>query len=171
MKSNILCCKVDDLQTIFVCVYHPYWGNSAEHVLFLDHIQQIFDTLSSPNYQLVLCGDVNGLSNKLSSFFLCNKLSQLIDFPTRVNNTIDIFATTNPQLFLQPQNLSSLGRSDHSGFFISTIRSHHSASVPRKVVTRDYRSKNHYTFLSFLININWDDLLLGSSIDDSISLS
>ena len=167
-----MCCKVPALQTIFVAIYHPFWGNAPEHHTLLENVQTVFDSAisncSSP-YQLVLCGDVNGLIKHMTPFLLCNKLSQLTDCPTRKNNTLDIFATTHPHLFLQAVNISPLGISDNSGFFLHSATGFSSCALSRKVKTRDFRKKNHDLFLSLLLSINWDAVLSFDSIDQAIS--
>ena len=142
--------------------------------MLLDRIQNVFDSAlsecSSP-HQLVLCGDVNGLFKHtgMPSFLLCNNLSQLIDFPTREKNTLDIFATTHPNLFLQALSVAPLGKSDHSGFFLQSSRNSSSIPLYRKVMTRDFREKNHGLFLSLLLSINWDTILSSDSVDNAIS--
>jgi len=105
----------------------------------------------------------------MTPFLLSNKLSQLIDFPTRKNNTLDIFATTHPHLFLKAVNISPLGRSDHSGFFLQSATGFSSCPLSRKVTTRDFRKKNHDLFLSLLLSINWNAVLSFDSIDLAIS--
>jgi hypothetical protein len=172
LKSNVLCCKVPDLRSIFVCVYHPYWGTAPEHMLLLEHLQHTIDSLlfpCFPCYGLVLCGDFNGLVKHMSPFLLSNRLTQLIDFPTRESNTIDIFATDNPNLFLRPVSLSPLGRSDHSGFFVQSVCASASGRQTKKVMTRDLRKKNHSVFFRLIQCINWDNHLNTDSIDEAIS--
>jgi hypothetical protein len=95
-------------------------------------------------------------------------MTQLINFSTRGDNIIDIFATTNPALYTQPIRLSSLGRSDHAGFFLQTVNT----SLPpssQKVATRDFRKKNHDLFLFILHQVDWN-FLKSDSLDHTISL-
>lgn len=156
VKSNILCCLLPEPCIILFCIYHPYFGNSPKHDVILDHLQSNFDALLrsvGSHYQLVLCGDVNGLANQISSFLLCNNMTQLINFSTRGDNIIDIFATTNPASYTQPIRLSSLGRSDHAGFFLQTVVTS-SAPSSKKVATRDFRKKNHDLFLFILHQVD-----------------
>lgn len=99
VKSNILCCILPELSIVLFCIYHPYWGNSSAHNSVLDSLQDFFDRLllsHGSNLQMVLCGDVNGLTKHLSPFLLTNGLSQLITFCTREENIIDIFALLSP---------------------------------------------------------------------------
>ena len=171
-KSNVIACRLTDFSTILFGVYHPYWGNAAEHKKVLDYLQDCFDAALNnfPDHQLILCGDVNGLASHLSSFLQCNNLSQLTNFPTRGDHLLDIFASSAPDSFLQPIKLSPLGRSDHCGFLVHSCTSHSSDSPPtyKKVRVRDYSKKNHASFLSHLLRIDWNFFLSETSIDDSI---
>ena len=171
VKSNFLCCMLPELSIIFFCIYHPYWGSSSTHRSVLEHLQDSFDGLvrsHGSNFQFTVCGDVNGLSNHLPSFFLCNNLTQLINFSTCGDNTIDIFATTKPSSYVQPSRLSSLGRSDHAGYFVQSV-GHPQSVSHRKVYTRDFSQKNHNDFLFLLHLVNWPLLLNHSSLDIAIS--
>ena len=173
VKSNILCCILPELSIVLFCIYHPYWGNSSAHNSVLDSLQDYFDRLllsHGSNLQMVLCGDVNGLTKHLSPFLLTNGLSQLITFCTREENIIDIFATTKPSFYCQPVRLSPLGRSDHAGFFIQSIDHSFQSSSVQKIMTRDFRQKNHDSFLSLLHRVEWASLLNVDSIDLSISI-
>ena len=168
-KSNILCCRLPEFSAILYGIYHPYWANAQEHQLVLNYLQDSFDTTLNTfgsRHQLVLCGDVNGIFSHLTPFLNCNNLTQLINFNTRGNNTLDIFASSAPGTLFQPIPLSPLGRSDHIGFFISS----HSKSTlsVKKVKARDFGKKNQAKFLSLLLNIDWSHVLRHTSVDAAI---
>lgn len=96
-------------------------------------------------------------------------MTQLITFNTRCHNIIDFFATTRPSSYCQPIRLTSPGRSDHAGFFIPTTSGSSRVPSPKKVPSRDFPQKNHTIFHRFLLQVNWNDLLVCDSVDSSIS--
>ena len=169
-KSNVIACRLPDFSAILFAIYHPYWGNASEHGKVLKYLQDCFDYVHNifPDHLLILCGDANGLVDHLQSFLQCNNLSQLINFPTRGDRLLDIFASTAHSSYLQPIKLSPLGRSDHSGFVVKSNTSVVSPRSTKKVRVRDYSKKNHALFLYYLLHVDWNSLLSETSIDDSI---
>ena len=172
-KTNILACRLTSLSVFIFCVYHPYWGSSKEHQFVLDFLQDVFDSPLCSAYskhQFILCGDVNGIFPHLSPFLACNNLCQLINFNTRGSNTLDVFACSYAHFYLQPSKLSPLGKSDHSGFFVSPSVGSQSKANNRshKVHVRDFNDKCQALFLSLLSQVNWDTVLSNSSLNDSI---
>ena len=172
-KTNILACRLTSLSVFVFCVYHPYWGSSREHQVMLDFLQNTFDSPICSAYsrhQFILCGDVNGLFSHLAPFLACNNLCQLINFNTRGSNTLDIFACSHAHLYSYPSKLSPLGKSDHSGFFVSPTVCTKSKSVNRshKVHVREFNENSQALFLSLLSQTDWNTVLANSSLDDSI---
>ena len=173
LKSNFLACRLIDHAVFILCLYHPYWGAAKEHQLVLDHLQDLVDSsinCHNVRHQLILCGDVNGLFSRLSSFLLCNHLLQLINFETRGNNILDIFACTSALSFLQPTVLSPLGRSDHKGFLVRSLSCSRPVHSLYKVITRDFSKKNHALFLSSICQIDWVAVLSDDSLDNAINM-
>ena len=168
-KSNVLCCRILTMSVIIIAVYHPYWSNNSVHQQFLDYLQECFDmclTKFGKRHQLILCGDVNGLTQHYSSFLSSNNLNQIINFSTRGANTLDIFATTSSSDYLQPIKLSPLGRSDHAGFLVSSCCI--TPLVFQKVPTRDFSKSNHFRFHYLLLQINWQSVLNHESLDVAV---
>ena len=63
-------------------------------------------------------------TNRLSKSFLemvaDNSLEQLVDFPTRKDNILDIFLTTHPSFKQRCKPMPSIGNSDHDIVLLDT---------------------------------------------------
>ena len=111
--------------------------NSTNHELLFDHLYKTIDTitLQSPCSEITILGDFNVYNPNLlthsphitspagrdaEAFAIVNDLSQLISEPIRIPdrsgdkaNTLDLFLTSNPDIYSNPILDSPLGNSDH----------------------------------------------------------
>ena len=118
----------------------------------IDSLQSLVDNLSSKH--VILTGDVNDQRHKLCDFFVLNNMKQLVQFPTRGKNVLDIFASSQPLRFEHPVLLSPIGRSDHKGIFVKTV-----ANKPvtvTKVKVRSFSPASFAQCYSVLLSIDWN---------------
>ena len=111
--------------------------NSTNHELLFDHLSKTIDTitLQSPRSEIIILGDFNVYNpdwlthsphitcpagRDAEAFAILNDLSQLISELTRIPdrsgdkaNTLDLFLTSNPDIYCNPILDSPLGNSDH----------------------------------------------------------
>lgn len=119
VKSHVLSCYVDDLDTTVVVVYHPYWGAVTPHDIVLQHLQLLIDNSLSSHFLIV--GDINDLRLHYDDFCVYNDLCQLVKDPTRNGNILDVVITNQKHLFRSPVCIAPLGRSDHKGVFVQNV--------------------------------------------------
>ena len=120
----------------FICTLYRS-PNSTNHELLFDHLSKTIDTitLQSPRSEIIILGDLNVYNpnwlthsphitspagRDAEAFAIVNDLSQLISEPTRIPdrsgdkaNTLDLFLTSNPDIYCNPILDSPLGNSDH----------------------------------------------------------
>ena len=101
-------------------MYHLHWGISPHHQVVLDELFQIIDAFTTSN-EFILCGDVNGLRSHMGGLYSTHNLHQIINFPTRGESTLNIFATTSPESSDNSCMLQPLGKSDHVGYFLRKL--------------------------------------------------
>lgn len=121
--------------SIIVCVvYHPPRAATAQ--MLLDHLINTADALrvTYPAAKLVICGDFNRLDTSDLQHQLT--LTQVVDFPTHDQATLDLILSDLSQQYQPPQPLPPIGRSTHSTV---VWRPAPTTSVPTPAVTRSYR--------------------------------
>ncbi|CAB4012721.1 Hypothetical predicted protein [Paramuricea clavata] len=96
--------------SIIGIVYHPPSSNAPAMNEYLSCQLSAFES-SFPNTGTVLLGDFNKLN--VSGFSRHFRLKQLVKFPTRGNNTLDLILTDLKEYYSTPEKLSSFGLSDH----------------------------------------------------------
>lgn len=165
INSNILCCYLHEFDAHICVIYHPYWGNIAAHDIMVDFIQKLIDSFSSDH--IILTGDVNDLRHKLSDLFELNSMKQLVQFPTRGENVLDIVASNQPYAFDHPLSLPPLGRSDHKGIFIKPVTV--KPVTVNKVKVRSFSPASFAQCYYALLSVDWDVCCLSfSDIDHAV---
>jgi len=120
----------------FICTLYRS-PNSTNYELLFDHLSKTIDTitLQSPRFEITVLGEFtvynpNWLTHSpyitspagcdAEAFAIVNNLSQLISEPTRIPdrsgdkaNTLDLFLTSNPDIYSNPILDFPLGNSDH----------------------------------------------------------
>ena len=120
----------------FICTLYRS-PNSTNHELLFDHLSKTIDTITfqSPRSEITVLGDFNfynpnwlnhsphitSLAGRDAEVFaLVNDRLQLISEPTRIpdrsgekSNTLDLFLTSNPDIYSIPILDSPLGNSDY----------------------------------------------------------
>ena len=124
---------------------------------------------SFPNTSTVLLGDFNKLN--VSGFSRHFRLKQLVNFPTRGNNTLDLILTDLKEYYSTPDKLSSFGLSDHLTILLNLIkpktrRTSQETRIIRKI--RDLRPSNRTAFCTFINEIDWSILNQSQSCADKL---
>ena len=91
-------------------VYHPPSSNAPAMNEYLSCQLSAFES-SFPNTGTVPFGDFNKLN--VRGFSRHFRLKQLVNFPTRGNNILDLILTDLKEYYSTPEKLSSFGLSDH----------------------------------------------------------
>ena len=90
-------------------VYHP---PRADNNLILEYLSQCLSSIESwfPICGILIMGDKNKLNIKrLKS---CYNLKQIVKFPTRRNNTLDLVLSNMKDFYDSPNSLAPFGLSD-----------------------------------------------------------
>jgi hypothetical protein len=106
----------------------------------------------------VIAGDLNGLVNRLDEFTLSNNFKQIVDFKTRLNNTLDIFLTDALKVWHVPDSLAPLANSDHSIISVKAKRNQPKAVITWIKFKRIMNYENMRSFGSELATIDWSFL-------------
>ena len=105
----------------------------------IDYLVNSLSAIESeiPNCGIILAGDLNHLDT--SSIKRQFRLKQLVDFPTRGRNTLDVILTNMPTFYEKPVKSSPFGLFDHCTITISPISKTKGDNKPVKIVSRDLR--------------------------------
>lgn len=168
IKSNVLCCSLEDFDLLLVLVYHPYWGAVPAHSILVDFIQDIID--HSSMQRTLIAGDVNDLRLNLVDFAECNNFVQIVQHPTRGSNILDIVLTSHPLKFEVPICIAPLGRSDHKGVLVKCVDSSKASCKPSTLKVRSFSPSSYASCFAFLGSRNWDSFLDVDDIDLMVDL-
>ncbi|XP_028416191.1 uncharacterized protein LOC114539896 [Dendronephthya gigantea] len=117
----------------------------------LDYLSNCLSTLEScyPNCGFIILGDFNQLNiNRLK---LSYNLRQLVNFPTRGRNTLDLVLTNLYEYYDQPVKYAPFGLSDHMSVeFKPKERCQPQRAQKRVVKKRDLRPSSRLAFRKYL---------------------
>jgi len=160
---------------IFV-VYRPsYYDTNAE--FYADMLTQCITAHTRKNQNHIIIGDLNlprikwdshccpadHINKKIFDFILTHGFSQLVDFPTRGNNILDVILTDDDCVVTTVKSCPPVGYSDHVAIeFTMTL-----ASVDRNVPDGSY-DKCRYLWhvgdydnmISYLLTVDWNAVVL-----------
>ena len=138
----------------------------------LNHVTTTLTSIEGqfPGCGIFLCGDFNRLNIKrLAKQF---KLKQLVDQPTRGDQTLDLVLTNFPQLYDSNslQILPPFGLSDHS-FVILRPKDRCTRNGPsRKLITRrDTHMSRKMELGRYLCAIDWSPVELAVSCEETLN--
>jgi hypothetical protein len=114
IKTDLLQVKISSLKLHLYAVYHPYWKETTAHDKLLAFLNSIAECNISDHMNILVAGDLNGCVERLDEFTLSNNFVQVVDFPTRLGNTLDVLLTNSPDAWIAPKRLAPLATSDHS---------------------------------------------------------
>lgn len=128
-------CHPRNTASIIICVaYHPPRAATAQ--LLTEHIIDTADALRVrfPAAKLVIAGDFNRLD--VSEILHQLHLTQVVDFPTHQQATLDLIMTDLSQQYSPPIPLPPMGRSTHLSILWGPTPT---TSTPRSAVSRMHR--------------------------------
>ena len=115
-------------------VYHP---PSADDHLMINYLFESLTCLEAqfPNSGVIIAGDFNKLNtSRLRNAF---KFKQIIRFPTRGNNILDLILTNLDQYYQEPEKFSPFGLSDHVSIVIQPRARSKIPKATFKIKSRD----------------------------------
>ena len=153
--------------TLFIAIYHPYWGKCKQHNLLSSILQSIIDLPQFVNHNVFVAGDVNDFRHELSHFASGNSLQQIVPFATRGRHTLDIILLPSKlfSCYKNVKKISPLGRSDHCVIFANPCTI---SKTVKSIMSRDFSPANHGIFKKILTEIDWKTLLISSECVNSI---
>ena len=144
-------------------LYHPPSANNQE---ILDHLLKCLSTIESrfPNSGVILLGDFNNLNvSRIKRNF---RLKQIVNFPTRGRNTLDLILTNLKEYYASPIKLSPFGLSDHVTVKVLPLSRTTTSKCKSKtsIKTRDIRPTKRLAMRTYLEAVDIQTL-----IDNEIS--
>ena len=136
------------INLIIGTVYHP---SSADNSDMLDYLSNCLSLLESrfPNCGLIILGDFNKLN--VSRLRSCYNQKQLVNFPTRGNNTLDIVQTNLSTYYDKHSKCAPSWLSDHVTIEIRPIkRSQVQGTSTASVKVRDLRLSSGFAVRKYV---------------------
>ena len=87
------------------------------------------------------------------------RLKQLVKFPTRCANTLDLILTNIPQFYNTPQKLPPFGLSDHFTVALEPLNRPKQRKTTSRITVRRKNPSSVCKLGTFLNSINWDRLM------------
>ena len=158
--------------TIYGTLYHPPNLKKSICDQTIDYITSTISEISSKykNSKFLLYGDFNDLTTTPISN-VCN-LTQIVWFPTREQNTLDLVFTDMPEYVSAPRTschpMPNVGKSDHSSIAISTNVKPKPKyeTVYKRIVTE----KSKISITNDLHEQSWDTIIRESDPHQKASL-
>lgn len=120
-------------------------------------LNYLFNCLSSiearfPGCGILLLGDFN----KLCTSRLCNSfgLKQIVKFPTRGQNTLDLVLTNLKEFYNPPVKRPPFGLPDHDSIEVQPLERAKQDPVQFVVNSRDLRPSNRFAFRKYLEEVD-----------------
>ena len=148
-------------------IYHPPSNNNSSMIDYLVNSLSAIESEIS-NCGIILAGDLNHLDT--TSIKRQFRLKQLVDFPTRGRNTLDVILTNMPTFYEKPVKSSPFGLSDHCTITISPISKTKGDNKPVKIVSRDLRPSKKDQLGRYLSSIDWTILASIDLVEDKAKL-
>ena len=180
-NNEIVCCHIElaNHHSLIICsIYRPPNNNTTIMDSMCDALENIIQ--SYPNAIIWIAGDVNlpaidwqnntiistrynlSINSRLLDLLSDHGLSQIVDFPTRGQNILDIFLTNRPSMITSCTPIP--GISDHEAIL---IHSNTSITLPHPTKRRIYQW-NKLNIDTFLLHFNsFKDMFLQSFSSDT----
>lgn len=137
-------------------VYCPPNLKAQQEKDLVDHIINNVDLVTTAHPDCGILGDFNTLN--ITDLLLQHDLSQIVQAPTRGNNSLDLIITNLPHLYSIPVISVPLGTSDHNSVLWSPV-SNTSKSTPgpqtTKVLVRRFTESSCMAFGRWSSTHNW----------------
>ena len=132
-------------------VYHPPSASDSEMLNYLINCLSSIEA-QSPNSGILLLGDFNKLKvTKLKSSF---KLKQIITFPTRGSNTLDLILTNLHEFYNSPVQRPPFGLSDHMTIDLQPKTRSQQPKQRLTIKSRDLRPSNRLAMHTYFQEID-----------------
>ena len=128
-------------------LYHP---PNADNSMMLNYLYECLVSVETqfPRSGIIILGDFNQLkTSRLQNSF---KLKQLVKFPTRGQNILDLIMTNIGSYYQKPKKLSPFGLSDHATIEIQPLSRSEFPKVSIKTKSRDLRVTNRLALRRYL---------------------
>ncbi len=137
-------------------VYHPPRADNTAMLTYLMDSLSLIET-RHPNCGIILLGDFNGLNvAKLKSSV---QLKQIVNFPTRGQNTLDLILTNLQDYYDTPVSRPPFGLSDHVSI---EVKPKSRAQIPKSrktIKSRDLRPSSRLAIGTYLQQVDVTSLL------------
>ena len=132
-------------------VYHPPSASDSEMLNYLINCLSSIEA-QSPNSGILLLGDFNKLKvTKLKSSF---KLKQIITFPTRGSNTLDLILNNLHEFYNSPVQRPPFGLSDHMTIDLQPKTLSQQPKQRLTIKSRDLRPRNRLAMHTYFKEID-----------------
>ena len=180
MFSHLELCVIDLLGDVkirlFVCYRPPSNNTEAEAVQYVTELCACVDSLMPSNGSIILCGDLNFPSidwsvvnirdcnrNTCTGIFLelCHNhgLHQFVDFPTRLNNILDLVLSNDNSCVLNTKPAEPFSTSDHIKVCFDVLYKLPTGRV--SYFARDFNRADWSQIKLFLNSVDFFDLFHG----------
>lgn len=140
-------------------VYHP---PSAVDSVMLEYLLKSMSSIEAqfPDSGVILLGDFNKLdTSRLRNNF---KLKQIIKFPTRGENTLDLILTNLKDYYETPIKLPPFGLSDHVTVKVRPLARPEIPKTKISIKTRDLRATKRFAMRTYLERIDIQAFMVDS---------
>ena len=149
-------------------VYHP---PSSNNLAMLNYLWNCLSSIESKysNCGILLLGDFNNLDvSRLKSNF---KLKQIVNFPTRAQNTLDLILTNLHEFYDTPVKKPPFGLSDHLSIEVNSKSRTLLPQSKFKVKSRDLRRSNRLALNLYLKKVDIPALInTGTTCSEKVSI-
>ena len=137
-------------------IYHP---PSADKNLMIDHLTETITSVESTNANcgLVIAGDFNHLP--VTTLLRLFRLKQLVNFPTRGPNTLDLLLNNLHQFYDKPTRLAPFGLSDHMTVSVQPKSRPKSYQKTTSTVVRKKTRRSLHNLGVYFSTLDWDSLI------------
>jgi glycosyltransferase involved in cell wall biosynthesis len=116
---------IPKLNLLFVCISHPFWKNRHQHLIDVEALSCIVDwTRNNKNFnvRIIITGDFNDLREYLIDIERPLEIENVVKFPTRGENSLDLIFTNCQHLYAAPRKVIMLGSSDHDAILWPCVK-------------------------------------------------
>ena len=183
---QVLFCRFDTIKTCLAIIYRPPHSSSSSFKNIIKFLESEYEALGDDSYKMCFTGDFNfpgidwesqtiqpgesledqASANLLLNFMSTNLLCQYINVPTRKNNILDLFITSDDRLVTNvssdPTNLSDHNIVDIMLSFnplsVEQHQFHKSQFEPDSFRSLDFQKADFDKIRSKLENVEWHEL-------------
>ena len=174
LEREILSIFLPSLNLLCICIYHPYWKNSQEHLCDLNALSSIVDwTRSNKNdhCRIIITGDFNDLNTHLTDIERSIGVENVVNFSTRGINSLDLILTNCSNYYNPPKKITKLGHSDHDAILWQCKKQLVVDKTTRKTKIRFMKKHNKQKFLLEVSQTDWSAIVNeASTLDETTDL-